>query len=204
LTQGALIDMCRRAQNGFTLAEVLASVFLLALGVVGAAGMQLQALRTAQQSAFQTASLSLATEMADALRMSLAASDAHPLLEEYLRLDFRSWEHASASTANCYLLPCSPSEFAEFNIGQWSQRFAAALPDARAKICLDMQSTESGSGRPGWTCRSPASLAERGKAAIIIKIGWRDKAQMTAHDTSTEQKRNFPPRLVLAVAPYVQ
>lgn len=196
--------MCCRTQSGFTLAEVLASVFLLVLGITGAAGMQLQALRTAQQSAFQTASLALATEMADTLRMSMAAADAHLLLEEYLQLDFQSWEDASTSTANCYRMPCSPREFAEFNIEQWGQRLSAALPDARAKICLDMHSAGSGTGQPDWTCRSPATLAEREKASIVIKIGWRDKAQPAAQEASSALQRSFAPRLVLTVGPYVQ
>ena len=50
-------------EHGFSLIEVLISVFVLAVGVIGAAGMQLTALRTTQQSVFQTKALHLATEM---------------------------------------------------------------------------------------------------------------------------------------------
>ncbi|MFD2273251.1 type IV pilus modification protein PilV [Undibacterium arcticum] len=54
-----------RQQGGFTLIEVLISVFVLALGVIGAAGMQLVAMRTGQQSGAQSLAVQLATEMAD-------------------------------------------------------------------------------------------------------------------------------------------
>src|SRR5690606_15894095 len=55
-------------ENGFSLIEVLVAVFVLAVGVIGAAGMQLAALRTTQQSSFQTRALHLAAEMADYMR----------------------------------------------------------------------------------------------------------------------------------------
>ncbi len=188
--------MCRYTQQGFTLAEVLASVFLLALGVVGAAGMQLQALRTAQQSAFQTVALSVATEMADMMRMTLSAPNAHALLRSYLQVDFRSREGSTASTANCYVSSCSPEQLVAFNIEQWKQRIEASLPDARAKICLDVLPSDGSASQPDWSCNSASSPLAADKGRILIKIGWRDKT------TPAEAARTFPPLVVLTVAPF--
>jgi len=60
--------MIEPEHNGFSLIEVLIAVFVLALGVIGVAGMQLTAMRTSQQSAFQTTAVELPAEMADKMR----------------------------------------------------------------------------------------------------------------------------------------
>src|SRR3954468_11288154 len=87
---------------GFSLIEVLVSVLVLAIGVIGAAGMQLTALRTSQQSAFQTAALELAADMADKMR----ANDSQMRRTDnyYLSVDFRSGENGApaAPSAMCY------------------------------------------------------------------------------------------------------
>src|SRR5690242_4814137 len=82
--------MNKLMQTGFALTEVLVAVLVLALGVIGAAGMQLSALRAHQQSGMQTAAIELATEMADKMRASktlLAHSDdGNP----YLKVDYQA------------------------------------------------------------------------------------------------------------------
>lgn len=195
--------MYYRAQKGFTLAEVLASVFLLALGLIGAAGMQLHALRTTQQSAFQTVALSLATEMADMMRMTLSSADSHALLKPYLQVDFRSGEQFLNQTATCFRFACDTGQLVDFNIEQWKKRIEASLPGARAKVCVDAQSWNGKTAGPNWACRA---LSYQGKetGAIVVKIGWPDKnARLNPHNTG-KQPGEFPPRFVMTVAPYVQ
>jgi type IV pilus assembly protein PilV len=197
--------MCCRLQKGFTLAEVLASVFLLALGIIGAAGMQLQALRTAQQSGFRTAALLLATEMADVMRMTLSTSDSQTLLKPYLEVDFRSSVHSASPAPNCYFLSCTAEQFVKFNVEEWKQRIENTLPEGRAKICLDAQASSDDTGQPDWTCSVPASGAVQKAGPIVIKIGWREKTHTaTAHDKPAGLPEEPPPLLVLTVAPYVQ
>lgn len=193
--------MCRPKQNGFTLAEVLTSVFLLALGIVGAAGMQLQALRTAQQSAFQTHALSLATEIADAMRMTLSAPQSHALVKPYLRIDFRAGKSTSGHAPACYVQVCTAEQLVAFNIDQWQRRIEAGLPEARARICLDMQ-PRAPTAEPDWNCRLPANAGE--SAPIVVKIGWRDKTRPPSHDGSNPLPQELPPRLVMTIAPYLQ
>jgi type IV pilus assembly protein PilV len=197
--------MLCRSQKGFTLAEVLASVFLLALGIIGAAGMQVQALRTAQQSAFRTAALSLASEMADMMRMTLSSPDAQTLLKPYLQIDFRSAEQAARPTASCYFLSCTAEQLVEFNIEQWKEHIGNSLPDGRAKICLGAQSGASGAEQNNWDCPLPLSHAGKENGSILIKVGWRDKQSFTSvEQTPADDAREFPPLLILTVAPYAQ
>ncbi len=196
--------MYRRTQKGFTLAEVLASVFVLAIGLIGAAGMQMHALRTAQQSAFHTAALSLATEMADMLRMSLSSADSHALLETYLQIDLQPGGNSAHGAASCYRVSCDAKQLVEFNIGQWKQRIEAVLPGARAKVCVDEQAWNGQTGQPSWMCRSPIRGNGRASGAIVVKIGWQDKTAVPGNGATANTAQEFPPLLVMTVAPYVR
>jgi type IV pilus assembly protein PilV len=194
-----------RSQKGFTLAEVLASVFLLALGIIGAAGMQLHALRTAQQSAFRTAALSLASEMADMMRMTLSSPDAQTLLKPYLEIDFRSAEHSAHPSASCYVVSCTAEQLVEFNIEQWKGHIESSLPDGRAKICLGAQPAASGAEQNDWDCPPPLAHAGNANGSIVIKIGWRDKQSFAAAGQKPpDDARELPPLLILTAAPYAQ
>ncbi len=108
-------------QNGFTLIEVLISVFVLALGVIGAAGMQLVAMRTGQQSGLQTMAVQLATEMADNMRQNakqMNQDDSTILIYSvYNRPPIRAryaWQMCYSTAANC-----SSAELASFDIYEW-------------------------------------------------------------------------------------
>jgi type IV pilus assembly protein PilV len=197
--------MFYRSQKGFTLAEVLASVFLLALGIISAAGMQVQALRTAQQSAFRTTALSLASEMADMMRMTLSSPDASTLLKPYLQIDFRSVQHSAHPIATCYFVSCTAEQLVEFNIEQWKEHIQNSLPDGRAKICFNAQPEKDAAEAADWACPPSSWHARKENGSAVIKIGWRDKTSSTmrAHKTA-EESREFSPLLILTVAPYVQ
>ena len=196
--------MCWRTQKGFTLAEVLASIFLLAIGLVGAAGMQLQAMRTAQQSAFHTVALSLAAEMADMMRMTLSSDNSQALIEQYLQVDFSSGKRSMRGAPNCYRMPCDTAQLVEFEIEQWTQRIEASLPGARAKVCVDTQPWSVDTGQSDWLCRSPVARKGKEHGAIVLKIGWHDKAALLNGAAMGKPMQEFPPLLVMTVAPYVR
>ena len=66
----------RDAQRGGTLIEVLVSVLILAVGLLGAAALQSSALRNNQSSYERTQMTVLAQGMLDAMRNNLAAVDS--------------------------------------------------------------------------------------------------------------------------------
>ena len=65
-----------RRQAGATLIEVLVSVVVLAIGLLGAAGLQSSALRNNESSYERTQMTVLAQGMLDAMRNNLAGVDA--------------------------------------------------------------------------------------------------------------------------------
>ena len=70
------------SQQGFTLIEVMVAVFVLAVGILGMAGMQAVSVRESQNSIFRSQADILAGDMADRLRANRTDA-ADPLSTNY-------------------------------------------------------------------------------------------------------------------------
>lgn len=66
----------KKRQCGLTLIELLVTVIILAVGVLGLAGMQTASLRYTQDSYLQTTAMNIAQEIVDRMRANPAATDA--------------------------------------------------------------------------------------------------------------------------------
>lgn len=179
--------MATSAENGFSLIEVLVSIFILAVGVVGAAAMQLSALRTAQQSAFQTTAAHLALEMAEAMLATPVGAHANP----YLGLDYQATAHPAPATHYCYGkdTACDAKAMAGFEIQNFLERLTRELPDARVRICQDAQPWDEAARQYRWDCRHASN------AAIAIKLAWAGQ-EAVAHG----EAMNIKPLFVLTLA----
>nr|WP_242489955.1 type IV pilus modification protein PilV [Noviherbaspirillum cavernae] len=179
--------------------EVLVSVFVLALGVIGAAGMQLVSLRTTQQSAFQTAALQLASEMADKMRANANQMGLPDDQNPFLALNYKSATDAApeAPAKLCFSATCSASELASADIYDLQRRVKELLPSGRVTICRDTQPWDESINGLAWDCTAGA-----GNGSVVIKMGWQEKAA----DGKLIKNENdlFPPAVALTVQPYAQ
>ncbi len=180
--------------------EVMISILVLALGVIGAAGMQLAALRTSQQSAFQTVALELAAEMADKMRAN--DTQMRQVDNQFLGVDFRSEgnNEPAAPRVMCYSSSanCSAEELARFEIYEWEKRVKASLPGGRALICRDASPWDSAAGALTWDCSGSAV----GSASLVIKLGW--QAKNPDGTLIADAAKQFPPSVALTVEPYTR
>lgn len=154
--------MTASANDGFSLIEVLVSIFVLTVGVLASSALHLTALQTAQHSALQTRALHLAVELAEHMQ-----AHAMPLMPENGGLVFDTGE-----------------------AGEWLQRIRRELPDGRALVCRDASPWNEAGSRLTWDCL-PDGM--HGEGPLVIKIGWRDRAQA---DSAADV-----PRVALAVGP---
>jgi type IV pilus assembly protein PilV len=189
-----------RKQGGFTLIEVMTSVLVLAIGVIGAAGMQLGALRTAQQSAFQTLALQFASELADKIRATTQEMPSGSLSP------FLDLEYASATDAVpvpdmlCYSRNCNSEALTKFELYEWKTRIRTRLPGARVKICRDAMPWSQAAAGFTWQCTTPAEGAAA--APLVIKLGWKSKDAHPNGRAKKETDTNFPPSVAITVASY--
>lgn len=179
--------MDTRQRQGFALIEVLVAVVVLAVGVLGAASMQLVALRVRYESQL----LSNAAQMAFAMAERLRANPGQ-IGTAYLGLDYDA--HADpvpvAPTRQCWSAPCDSAAMADADMYDLKRQVAAQLPGGRVRICRD--SGLWSTGRLRWPCSD--SMA----APLVVKVGWRGKnPDGTA---ASDADGDYAPALALVLA----
>jgi type IV pilus assembly protein PilV len=187
-------------QGGFSLIEVLVAILVLALGVIGVAGMQLTALRASQQSAFQTAAVQLASEMADRIRANdnqmKLDDDANP----FLAVDYKSDVEPDAPPALCYAATCNGEELAKFDIYEWEKRVKATLPGGRALICRDSSPWDTTTGALTWKCSGGAGSS----TSLVVKLGWQAKGKNPDGSSIIDSSKPVPPSVAITIEPYIK
>lgn len=184
--------------GGFSMIEVLISILVLALGVIGAAGMQLSALRTTHQSSLQTTALQLAADMADRMRANDSQMRQPDKDNPFLAVNYRSATDDAPEEPSklCYADACDSDELASFDIYEWEKRIKAELPSGRVRICRDASPWDETKKALSWSCSGDAS------ASLVIKLGWQGKNP----DGSLikDADKDFPPAVALTVEPYIR
>jgi type IV pilus assembly protein PilV len=145
--------MRRAHEHGFTLAEILVALFVLAVGVVGAAAAQSMAARTRHTSALTSA----AVQLAHALAEHMAANPAQLALPDsdnvYLMEAGPPWFCSGG---------CSPAQLAATERDDIAAAVARTFPGGQLRVCRDTPALPL-----AWDC-----VAGPG-ASLVVKIGWR-------------------------------
>lgn len=191
--------MKKTESNGFSLIEVMVSILILGIGVIGAAALQLHAMRTTQQSGLHTTALELASEMADLMRANDKSMRRLDAENGYVGASFNSLIQGEPQAPGqaCYSHACDDVSLADFNLYEWTKRIAESLPGGRAVICRDRTPWDSAAGSLTWTCEGN----DDADASLVIKIGWIGK---NPNGTLVESAGgDFPPAIALHVSPYV-
>jgi type IV pilus assembly protein PilV len=175
--------MTFRLAHGFTLTEVLVALFVLALGVLGAAAMQLAALRMRQETQWLSAASSLAADFAGRVRANAAQAETVYAGFDY---DARLDPHPDTSFY-CGAAECDSAQLALADLAELKQQVARALPTGRVRICRDA-AMRSGR-RLRWDCSGG------GNAPLVIKIGWHGRRPDGKPDADSDT-----PAVALALA----
>ncbi|MDB5825536.1 MAG: pilV [Herminiimonas sp.] len=178
----------RRHAAGFMMIEVFASIFVLSIGVIGCVALQLAALRTAQQSAMQTAAVHLAADIAEHLRAGATKVAGRELL---MQMDYRSQGGKQAAAADtCFQSDCTVQQRAQVDLAELQGKIDRSLPQAHVLICRDGAPWQIHLGAYAWECTDGKS------DPLVIKLGWRGAAEALSGTTQNDP----PPSLVVAVA----
>lgn len=155
--------------GGFTLVEVLVALFVLAIGILGAAATQGAALRMRHQSALMSRGVQLAATLADAMRANPAAMQARDEANAYLQFRYDvERDGAPSGGPACYGAACSADELPAFELAQLRQALYDHFPGGRALVCRDRQIWDPARRALAWEC------AGGGGAPVVIKLGWRE------------------------------
>ena len=110
--------MMVRSQKGFSLIEVMVAVLIMAVGVLGMAGLQVISLQQNRSSLLRAEALQIGNDLLDRMRANPEG--------DYAGVDF---DDAPSALQSCVNNACSVDEMAEFDIAQWKCSINSADAD---------------------------------------------------------------------------
>lgn len=117
------------AQNGFALMEAMIGLFILAIGLLGMASLQNQAIKSNNTAHLYTQANWLANSIIEKARVNRTA------LSDYA-VNFG--DSPSAST-NCQTSNCDAGNMADWDVVQWRAEVADLLPQGRGEVQINGQ-----------------------------------------------------------------
>ena len=114
-----------REQQGFGMIEVLIAVFVLTIGMLGIAAMQVTALRSVHVGELRTQAAILAYDMADRMRGNTVGVTG---------ASYDVADSAPAGTLPDCSVTCTSAQIASYDISQWKSRLAQELPSGTGAI----------------------------------------------------------------------
>lgn len=115
------MTVLRKQQNsGFTLIEVLVTLLVLSIGLLGLAGMQINALKNSHGASLRNQATALSQEISERIRSnrSGAQSGAYDIAAVAL----------PTASPDCETAPCSSSEMAAYDLNDWKAALTNQLP----------------------------------------------------------------------------
>ncbi|MCB1773873.1 MAG: type IV pilus modification protein PilV [Gammaproteobacteria bacterium] len=145
----------RHGSRGFTLLEVLVSLLVLSIGLIGVAGLQLLGVSNSRDAYFRTQAVMLSYDISDRMR---ANQDA---------VDSASYSgNAGTLNSNCRSTTgCTPAQMAGDDVALWKLALAA-LPGGEGVVCID-STFDDGSGEGSPACDGVGNQ-------YAVKVWWDD------------------------------
>lgn len=122
--------LLRPRAKGFSLLEVLISIAILSIGLLGLAGLQVTSARNNHSAYLRSQATLLAYDIADRMRANRTAA-----LNDSYKLDFGTPPATPAK--DCTVVNCEASELAAYDLDDWFQNFTAILPSSDGEIELN-------------------------------------------------------------------
>ncbi|MDH5325357.1 MAG: type IV pilus modification protein PilV [Gammaproteobacteria bacterium] len=139
--------------KGATMVEVLVSLLILSLGLLGVAGLQTTGLRSNQSAYLRSQATHIASDMADRMRANLPAVDAG----NYDNVNSNSVPADPGCIKSA--TGCTSTQLAQHDIREWSLTSKNALPLFVGTVSKDGMST-----------------AEASDDVYVITVRWNDVA----------------------------
>lgn len=144
MTQTALKNY--KQQSGFSLLEVLISLVVLSIGLIGMAGIQQAGVRNNHNALLHSQASMLAYEITDMMRSNAAAVE----LGRYSRSTSPGNLHSCATTETSAATNCTVDQIRDFHLTTWYDNLAKRLPQGTGAIsCQDSNTADAFPCTPG-------------------------------------------------------
>ena len=111
--------------SGFTMLEVLVTLVVIAVALLGTAGLQTYAMKVHQGGQLRTQAVVLGSDMLERIEANNEAAKAGAYVADPL---------PSAYPVDCFGTSCTTTDLATYDLVQFGTKLAAALPNGTATI----------------------------------------------------------------------
>lgn len=152
----------RRRQQGSSLIEVLVSMTIMAIGILGISALQTASMKSNQNSYMRTQAVFHSLDIVERMRSNLAGvqagayDDPTPVL------------NSDCVTAT----GCTAAQMAAHDVAEWEASVTTGLPLGAATVCLDSDPSDGAADAPA--CDSIG-------AVYAVKLWWDDDRDGTAN-----------------------
>ncbi|MGN7612953.1 type IV pilus modification protein PilV [Magnetococcales bacterium HHB-1] len=122
-----------RFSAGFTLMEVLITLFVMSIGFLGLAKLQIEGLHYAHQSYLRGQATFLAADIIDRMRANRTLAESDGDSDFDYRTDFTSTTLEDITCTGA-VSDCTPAQTAIFDLFEWKTALNRALPDGGGAI----------------------------------------------------------------------
>ncbi len=112
----------RQLQHGYSMIEIMVSVFVMAMGILGMTGLQTASMKHNSQSLQRTKAAYLSYEILDRMRANA-------------QLDYAVAVGAAPQKQECFSANCTPEQMRTFDIAEWK---CALGRHAASDVCQGM------------------------------------------------------------------
>jgi type IV pilus assembly protein PilV len=134
-----------QSENGVSLIEVLVSIVILSIGLLGIAGLQASVTKYKINTWSRAASAVLYSDLTDRVRTNSDVAGANfitGVTEDSLYALSATWAAQKSAilatpSPNCETATCTTTQRAAYDMGVWRQRVRAALPQGAALVTGD-------------------------------------------------------------------
>jgi len=164
----------KRRLKGFSLIEVLVAVFVLSVGMLGAARIDILSLRSNASSAQRSQAVNLAYDMADRMRANHRAQIAVNGSAVGFSNAADATNAVAANNNKCSKTStyaadnCTVAQMAAHDLQEWNDALALLLPNGAGVTCIDSTPNDGSAGAPA--CDNIGST-------YAVKVWWSDMEQ---------------------------
>ena len=191
------------SNSGFSLLEILISIVILSVGLLGVVGLQAAALKANREALHQSSASRYGREISEMMKgnraiASLTTATDNPYLVSYDsasdNLNTTASQTTNCLTDDCYTATGTAAQqvVAEWQVRDWMYRLNHELPGSRVVICFD-ESPYTNTGIPEWDCSDSGTVA-------VIKIGWTRGSLNTKAAAADAFDKASTPAIVLPVS----
>lgn len=129
--------------KGFTLIEVLVTVVVLAIGLLGLAGLQATGMRFNHSAYLRSQATILSYDIFDRMRANKTQAEGTMAYAIDITETKSTTSYCETDASHTTPDSCSPSQIAAFDLNRWKSALAEKLPSGDGSILVD----DTGSGR---------------------------------------------------------